>query len=95
MSNRRLGMHNPETGAEIGRALNQALMHGILVALKILWPYILVVLVLVLVMGYLKARIRRAERDAEYRRMAEVFREVNQPPSSHDQKGRPGKREAP
>jgi len=88
-------MHDPETGAEIGRTLNQALMHGVLVALKILWPYILLVLVLVLVIGYLNTRIRRAERDAEYRRMAEVFREVNQDPSSHDQKGRADKREAP
>jgi hypothetical protein len=65
------------TPEEFRKIANEAMSHGFRAAFLLLWPYFLGALILAFVMLYVKGRIRRAERDAEYRRMAKTFREVN------------------
>ena len=75
-------MNNAKMHEEFGRIVSQGLFQGILLALKLLWPFILAALVFGFIMRHLNARQRRAARDAEYRRMAKIFKEVNDDRSS-------------
>ena len=78
-------MPQPTMTPEVfGKMVRQGMWSGIWTAAKLLWPYFLGALVLLCIVSYLKGRIRRAERDREYRRMAKIFKEVNDETSSPD-----------
>ena len=65
-----------------GKMVRQGMWSGIWTAVKLLWPYLLAALVVGSILRYLNGRVRRAERDAEYRRMAKIFKEENEKGSS-------------
>jgi hypothetical protein len=77
-------MHPEATHPEIAEALQRGMLNGFLIAARLLWPYLLFALVLAFISLYVKGRMWRAERDREYRRMAQAFREVNEEKSSRD-----------
>lgn len=74
--------HPNLTPEDFGRITSQAMNHGFLLAARLLWPYFLALFVFAIIMAWLRQRIRRAERDAEYRRMATISKEVNDDESS-------------
>jgi len=70
------------TPEEFGKMISQGMWSGIWMAVKLLWPFFLLLLVAWLVKEYLLGWIDRAKRDAEYRRMAKIFKEENEKGSS-------------
>ena len=66
-----------QTGSDVGKLLLGAVLKGAIQGLREYWPYFLGMLVVGFVLHYANSRLRRAERDDEYRRAARIFKEVN------------------